>query len=103
APDFTGYVIDYGAWPDQGRHYWSLADARPTLQQQFPRAGLEGTLYAGMQALTDELLGREWQRDDGAAVRIDRCLIDANWGESTDVVYQFCRQSQHATVLLPAH
>ena len=25
-------------------------------------------------------------------VRIDRCLIDANWGSSTDVVYQFGQQ-----------
>jgi len=32
-------------------------------------------------------------RDDGAMMRIGRCLIDANWGQSTDVVYQFCRQS----------
>lgn len=103
APDFTGYIIDYGAWPDQQRHYWSLADARPTLQQKFPRAGLEGAIFGGLKALTEEICGREWHRDDGAAVRIDRCLIDANWGESTDVVYQFCRQSQHATVLLPAH
>jgi len=29
---------------------------------------------------------------DGALVRIDRCLIDANWGQSSDVVYQFCRR-----------
>jgi hypothetical protein len=36
-------------------------------------------------------------------VRIDRCLIDANWGSSTDVVYQFCRQSPHAGVLMPSH
>ncbi len=36
-------------------------------------------------------------------MRIDRCLIDANWGQSTDVVYQFCRQSEHAAVLLPSH
>ena len=36
-------------------------------------------------------------------VRIDRCLIDANWGVSTDVVYQFCRQSAHAGVVLPSH
>ncbi len=32
-----------------------------------------------------------------------RCLIDANWGHSTDVVYQFCRQSSHSTILLPSH
>lgn len=34
---------------------------------------------------------------------VERCLIDANWGQSTDVVYQFCRQSEHAAVLLPSH
>lgn len=27
----------------------------------------------------------------------------ANWGSSTDVVYQFCRQSAHSTLLLPSH
>jgi hypothetical protein len=30
-------------------------------------------------------------------------MVDANWGTSTDVVYQFCRQSAHAAVLLPSH
>jgi hypothetical protein len=29
--------------------------------------------------------------------------VDANWGTSTDVVYQFCRQSPHAAVLTPSH
>ncbi|HNQ21772.1 MAG TPA: phage terminase large subunit family protein [Phycisphaerae bacterium] len=43
------------------------------------------------------------RRDDGARVRIDRCLIDANWGQSSDVVYQFCRQSKFAGVVLPSH
>jgi hypothetical protein len=36
-------------------------------------------------------------------MKIGRCLIDANWGHSTDVVYQFCRQSPHASILLPSH
>ncbi len=36
-------------------------------------------------------------------MRIGRCLIDANWGQSTDVVYQFCRQSKHAAVIIPSH
>ncbi|NLF02625.1 MAG: hypothetical protein GX601_16785, partial [Anaerolineales bacterium] len=44
-----------------------------------------------------------YRREDGAEMRIDRCLIDANWGQSTDVVYQFCRQSSFAGVLLPSH
>ncbi len=100
--DFTGYVIDYGAWPDQKRTQYTLRDAKITLAMKFPRSGLEGSLYAGLEKLTGELLG-EWKRDDGAVVRVDRCLIDANWGVSTDVVYQFCRQSGHSAVLMPSH
>ena len=101
--DFTGTVIDYGAWPDQRRRYFSLADANPTLQAKFPRAGLEGCLYGGLKALTEDYLSREYTRDDGAAMKIEKCLIDANWGQSTDVVYQFCRESVHSGVIVPSH
>ncbi|HQI27803.1 MAG TPA: phage terminase large subunit family protein, partial [Sedimentisphaerales bacterium] len=101
--DFTGYVVDYGTWPDQKRPYFTLRDARQTLAAAMPGAGLEGSIYAGLERLTAEHLGREWRRDDGAALRIDRCLIDANWGSSTDVVYQFCRQSTHSGVVTPSH
>jgi len=101
--DFTGYVIDYGAYPEQNRPYFTLRDAQPTLAQSAKNAGLEGSIYAGLEALTARCLSREWHRDDGAGMRIDRCLIDANWGSSTDVVYQFCRQSAHSAVLLPSH
>jgi hypothetical protein len=101
--DFTGGVIDYGTEPDQKATYFTLRDIRRTLAMAAPRAGLEGSIYAGLERLTDATLGCEWRRDDGAQVRIDRCLIDANWGQSTDVVYQFCRQSKYAGVVLPSH
>lgn len=101
--DFTGTVVDYGTEPDQKRPYFTLREIRRTLKAAAPRAGLEAAIYAGLERLSDHLLDREWKRDDGAMVRVDRCLIDANWGESTDVVYQFCRQSRHASLLLPSH
>jgi hypothetical protein len=101
--DFTGRVIDYGEWPDQKRRFFTLNDANITLQQKFPRSGLEGCLYEGLKNLTEEILGREYFRDDGAAMRIEKCLVDANWGQSTDTVYQFCRESQFASVLTPSH
>lgn len=101
--DFTGSVIDYGTWPDQRRRYFSLADANPTLQSKFPRAGLEGCIYGGLKSLTEDFLSREFTRDDGAAMKVEKCLIDANWGQSTDVVYQFCRESAHANVIVPSH
>jgi len=103
ADDFTGHIIDYGTEPDQKQSYFTLRDVRRTLTGASPRAGQEGAIYAGLERLCGSMLVREWRRDDGAMVRIDRCLIDANWGTSTDVVYQFCRQSPHASVLLPSH
>ncbi len=103
AEDFTGAVIDYGAWPEQHRREFSLADANPTIQSTFLSAGFEGGLYAALASLTDDYLGREWEREDGAMLKIERALVDANWGQSTDIVYQFCRQSVHAGVIMPSH
>jgi hypothetical protein len=101
--DFTGAVIDYSAWPDQHRRQFSLADANPSIQSMFPNAGLEGGLYAALNELTEDRLGREWEREDGAMLKIERVLVDANWGQSTDIVYQFCRQSAFSGVILPSH
>ena len=100
---FSGAVIDYGAYPDQRRAYYTLADIKRTIQQAHPKAGSDGSIYAALDALTGQLLTRDWQRDDGSTMRIERCLIDANWGESTNLVYQFCRQSKHAAVVMPSH
>lgn len=85
--DFTGYVLDYGAYPDQKRPYFTLRDARPTLTGLLPGGGVEAAIYAGLEALTAQIIGRAWRRDDGADLWIERCLIDTNWGSSTDVVY----------------
>jgi hypothetical protein len=101
--DFTGYLLDYGTFPDQRRPYFTLRDARQTLTVVTNASGLEGAIYAGLDQLTRAFLSRDWRRDDGAALRIERCLIDANWGSSTDVVYQFCRQSAHAGIVMPSH
>ena len=101
--DFTGAVLDYGAWPEQHNRMFSLASASPTIQSKFPNAGLEGGLYAALTELVDDMLSREWEREDGAMLKIERAMIDANWGSSTDIVYQFCRQSQWGGVIYPAH
>ena len=101
--DFTGYVVDYGTYPDQQRPVFALREVQKTLARVAPGTGLEGSIYAGLETLTDAYLAKRWRRDDGAELRIERCLIDANWGQSTDVVYQFCRQSAHAGLIMPSH
>lgn len=103
ADDFTGAVVDYGAWPDQHRIRFSLSDANPTMQTKFPNAGLEGQIYGALDALFKEQMSREFQREDGAILHIEQAMIDANWGASTDVVYQFCRQSGYSSLLYPGH
>lgn len=80
-----------------------MREIRRTLAVAAPRAGLEGAIYAGLERLCERTVGKEWRRDDGAMMRVGRCLIDANWGQSTDVVYQFCRQSKHAGTVMPSH
>jgi hypothetical protein len=101
--DFTGYVVDCGTYPDQQRAIFTLREVQKTLGRAAPGAGLEGSIYAGLEKLTDEYLSRRWRRDDGAELQIERCLVDANWGQSTDVVYQFCRQSAHSAIVMPSH
>lgn len=100
---FSGNVLAYGAFPDQHRHYFTLRDAKITIADVVKAPDLEGQLYAALEALTGKLLAHEWPRDDRISLKIERCLIDANWGDSTNIVYKFCRMSAHSTVLTPSH
>src|SRR5690554_4508698 len=47
--DFTGYVVDYGTYPDQQRPIFTLREAQKTLARVAPGAGLEGAIYAGLE------------------------------------------------------
>lgn len=89
--------------PKQKRARFTLADARPTLADAIPGAGLEGQVYGGLRALCDQLFAADYLRDDGSSVGLDRLLIDANWGATTDVVYQFIRESAHRSKIYPSH
>ena len=100
--DFTAWVLDYGAFPDQKRRYFTLKDAQPTFQMQYPKAGLEGAIYSALADLTGDVLARKWTREDGAEMYIERCIIDSAWGESTKTVYRFCKESSFARILIPS-
>src|SRR6185437_9097516 len=87
--DFGGQIVDYGAWPRQNRAYYAAADARPSLEDVLPGLAESARLYAALGSLFDDLLGRCWARHEGGeAAHVERLLADANWGASTDTVYQ---------------
>ena len=99
---FTGHVVDYGSFPDQHDPYFALGTLKRTLSRAFPGKGLEGQLYAGLEGLVNPLMSRDWKREDGAVLRIERCLIDHGWGVSDPVVFRFCRQSTYLSALTPS-
>jgi hypothetical protein len=100
ADDFTGYVIDYGAYPDQKRAYFTLSDAKNKLSDAIKGAGQEGQVTGGLKMLTGSLLARNWLRDDGSELKIERCLIDS--GYLTETVVEFCRSSPFGAILTPS-
>lgn len=98
---FGGSIIDYGVSPKQNRSYFAATDARPTLQDVYPGMTEEARVFAGVRDTLQEILPREWKRDDGNdAMRISRCLVDS--GYKTDTIYQACRQSVHSAIVLPS-
>lgn len=99
--DFTGWVIDYGTWPDQKRRQFTLRDAMFDYPSLYPGTGLEGAIYAALRDTVGLMLDRTWRREDGIEMKVNRCMIDSGWGKSTDAIFQFCRESEHAAILMP--
>jgi hypothetical protein len=100
---FGGQIVAYGAYPEQSVSFYEAAHAKRTLALAAKGAGYEAALAAGLEKLTIDLLSREWMREDGLAMRIDQMLIDANYGQSTNVVRTFARRSDFASTILPSH
>jgi len=101
---FGGSVVDYGTVPEQPRAWFALNDANPTLSDRFPGAGFEGSIYAGLNEAVNRL-AEPMMTESGEELTIDRILIDANWGNSRDIVYQFCKKKAAETriKITPAH
>jgi hypothetical protein len=98
--DFGGTVLDYGTWPKQADRYFTLRKARSTLRRKYRGHGKEAAIYAGLADLEAKILTRQFVRDDGAAFRVERLLIDA--GYLPDVIERRIRASDHAAAIMPS-
>lgn len=101
--EFTGYVVDYGTYPGQRARFFTARGAEDTLQRLNPGDGIEGQIFAGLETLDRVLFEQPWRRQDGASMTIDLCLVDANWGQLTDTVYEFCRTTASRGRWMPSH
>lgn len=99
---FGGAVVAYGAYPDQGSSHFEAGTAKRTLSQAAGGGGMEAAVRAGLDVVAQQLLSREWMREDGVPLRISQVLVDSNWGQSTQVVRNFCRATPFAATILPS-
>jgi len=76
--DFTGFIVEYGTFPDQRRSAFTLGDASRTLGRAFPGMGADGAIHAGLEKLVVEYLARDWKRA-GGLLKIDRLLVDSGY------------------------
>lgn len=102
ADDFTGSVIEYGTFPEQNTRRFSLSTITRRLCDIY-KSSVEAQLYSGISALVKDKASCVYSREDGTELQIGMIAIDANWGISTDLVYQFCRQTEFRGRVIPAH
>ena len=102
ADDFTGAVIEYGTFPEQNTRRFSLSTITRRLCDIY-KSSVEAQLYSGISALVKDKASCVYTREDGTELQIGMIAIDANWGISTDIVYQFCRQTEFRGRVIPAH
>ena len=100
---FTGYIIDYGQWPEQKDKNINLRNLRTTLTKLYPNTTLEHRLREAMTGLSKSILDVNFKREDNVELAVSRLMIDANWGQTRDVVYNWCRTCEWKAYVLPSH
>jgi hypothetical protein len=98
---FGGSVVRWGAWPDQRRNYFTQADARPSLELQYPGTPTAAALYAGLRDLSADILGGRYLRHQTQEpITMELALTDSGW--ETDTVMKWIRETPHAGLVLPS-
>ena len=78
-PDFSGFLVDYGVFPDQGQAYFQKGNPPRPMGALYRGTGKDGAIQAGLTQLVTDLLTREWPRAGIGVVRIDRLLVDMGY------------------------
>jgi hypothetical protein len=67
-------------------------------------ASREAAIAAGLPLVAQEVLGRDYVREnDGALLKCSLLLLDANWAQTRNVIRDFARRSAWGTRIAPAH
>lgn len=100
---FSGHLVAWGSWPDQKLSYFTMRDVRRSLARAKPKAGRQAQVLYALEVCSEQLLSREWSNEAGEKFKIEKLLVDANWGLITKTVYRFARNSTHTGIITPSH
>ena len=101
--DFTGYVIDYGEWPDQRSRDVSKKRLKQSLTQKYKTLrNREARLRQGLSDLCDSLLSTTFTDADGHEYSITFGFVDCADGDSSLPVRSWIRGSRWNRVLRPS-
>lgn len=100
---FKGWVVSYGTTPEQKDRNLRYRDLRTKLTKLYPGETLEVRLRHALTELTEQLLTTSYMKPSGDVISVSRMLVDANWGASRDIVYNWVRKSAWKSVVVPSH
>lgn len=97
---FGGAVVDYGTFPRQSSAHFSGVDPTSPISGAFRVMSLEGRIYAALTAAANDCLGSVYPRPDGGQdVTVDLCLVDAGWGQMSELIHRWCRETPYAATV----
>lgn len=97
---FKGHIVDYGVWPDQGKHYVTLATAKKTIPDLYKAQEYSVALTRAIDDCVGYILNCCYETEAGAVLYPERIGIDSGWGEESQTVYQYCRRSSQGRLLV---
>ena len=100
--NFSGEIIDYGVFPPQPRPQFSHAKPPKPLLDYFDGQTLEDSIALGLTQLLSDITSREYLSPSGTRVDLSRILVDANWGQQTDTVYNTLKKIKNP-IVTPSH
>lgn len=100
--NFTGYVVDYGTFPEQPKSDFTYKKIPITMEQYFRKKFDEDVLSDGITTTLSGKICESWRREDGSELRVDRCFIDIGWSESKPVIERLVRSLPYGNVILPS-
>lgn len=98
-PNFTGYIIDYGVFPEQRVTWFMSRSMKHTIEDTLGMKG-DMAIHKALEALVNTLMLTEYENDKGVLHKINKMFIDAGWSWST--VFDFCRRTPFSNVVMPS-